>query len=162
MNKTLILKDVQGNAVGFVQQRGSAVECRIKTKEQDRILLFLDSGDPLDCDVREGEREFLFDAGDGTIASAAVLFHDRCVADSGDRARTRLWAYLSHQSKRRREERKIEEIGIKNAQGYVQATEAKDHPTLQRAIMQRQWPPNPCCPELPAQEIDLPSKIVQP
>jgi len=148
MNRTLVLKDAQGRAVGFAEQRGNMVNCRINAKEQDRILLFFDSGAPLVICTECGRMEYRQEVGDKAIVGAAALCQGKCMAGSGKGVQRLVGAYIDEQRTKTAEKSVMQDGDPLQRECKEVGREGGGLFWPEKAYPDRRWPPNPCCPDL--------------
>lgn len=140
MGKSFMLRDEQGKTVGYIQQAGEALRCRIY-EAKGRIycdLYLVDGvGNIHITKINAIHQEHEWRETHMTVTGGCVVLDGKILADTGEEARRRARAYLQQNAAVRESDVKREEI--------VERSQAdKNKPAIS---LRRRWPPNPCCPE---------------
>jgi len=139
LGKSFVLKNREGKAVGYIQQREQGTRCMARTAEESaQIWLCFENGTSRLCAYETAGEEVQWAVNGETLRGACLLENGICMADTGEAVRR---AYANYIMERKQAESKPP-VQMQNPP----AERKKEHPAVRRLPVRR-WPPNPCAPE---------------
>jgi len=144
MGKSFVLRNGQGKTVGYIQQAGDDLRCRIHEPEERTpcSLYLLDScGNIHKKEMNAIHHEYEWREEHMTVAGGCVAIGTRILADTGKEARRRIHTYM------------LVNVSVREEKGKRETVEENHVDTKRTGLaaqpryFQRRWPPNPCCPE---------------